>query len=241
MGEIAKLNKDLFVEGGGLRDDFDGKIVKARYEMFDYAGKGPSIPAAALEILPLNEEEPFKQYYSIGDANLYRPNPDDDGETLKVDARIRKSSNFYILYESLVKAGFPEDKMDTGKLSILDNGIYHFLRVPAPKRAGLKKAEREFEETILTVESIIELPGGGKKVGKVEEVKDDEFEMEMVGIVMEAISDSGGKGVPKKDLAKAVFNAFKTEKVKVSKAMGLLSNDEFLKSGPWTFKEGVVK
>jgi len=108
------------------------------------------------------------------------------------------------------------------------------------KKGIIRWNDRKYEETILIVDSIIALPGG--ESGKVtNEASDDEFEGEMVGIVMEALEKAGDKGIPKKDLVKVVFNAFKTDKVKVSKAMGLLGNDEFLKNGPWTFEGGVVK
>ena len=98
--------------------------------------------------------------------------PSDDGSQLVAVGGvtgIRATSNGGIFIKALVDAGFPVDKIGDD-ITILDGLQAHVIRIPAPKRAGLKKdKKKDFEDTILIVGEIKALPweksqpAGGKK------------------------------------------------------------------------------
>jgi len=233
MPKPVSLNPDDFTVGGGLLDDVDVTFVECRFTEFDYGGKGPKIPAAEIEMLPEGDTEAIKQYYSIGDPKVYKPS--NDGKTILADVAIRKSSNFGIFCESLIRAGFPKDLLAEGDISTLSGLKCHVLRKPAPKRTGLRKPEREYEETILEVTEIIEMPGEGKK-GKKKEEEVSDVEAIATEIVLGA-----PKPISKKDLIKVVFEKVKDDPGVRNKVLGLFKDDSFLNNGPWEYSGGVVE
>lgn len=153
------------VEGGGLLDDVDALIKEARVEIWDYNGKvAVPVPALKLTLAVDGIDEDQLQYFSLGKATDWQPNEDGTGIVAIGKATgIVRSSNAMIFITSLVNAGFPENKIPEGDtVTWLEGTKVHLSRVPAPKRGGVVKAPREdgrvFEDTVLTVSSIISFP-----------------------------------------------------------------------------------
>jgi hypothetical protein len=125
---------------GGLKDDFDGKVVDCRAEYFDYGGKSQTVTAIKLVIEELDSKEQFEQMYSFASTADFVPNEEDGGDTVvKVGTHEvpYNSSNFAFLLSKLASLGFPEDRM-VGRLSFMNGLTGHWNRVPAPVRAGLE-------------------------------------------------------------------------------------------------------
>jgi len=256
------LNPETFTEGGGLIDDVNVTWNKVRFEMFDYQGK--SEPAPTLKVdMETDEGEEASQNWSMGSAKDWAPSP--DGKKLVAVGSatgIRANSNGGILLKSLADSGYPMDTLGDD-VSALEGLQCHMIRVPAPKRAGLKSTRkredgREFEQTILTVDEIIALPGEKKKAAgapsgkkaapktaakksapkaKAEPAGDvDEKARETVlGIVLEE-----GE-VTKKMLPTKVFQVLKADPDRNAVAK-LVFDDEFLASGEWAYdaESGVL-
>lgn len=155
---VAGNDPDLFAEGG-LRDDFDGTILKARYAPWDYMGElDHHVLAVALTIKPDEDDEPFVQYYSAGDLEHFVPSNDGktsvplDSETatpeqlegiyaLRVGKReqLANSSNWATFVQNLIEAKFPKDRLKAA-VSFVEGTYGHFNRIPQKKRSGIVAA-----------------------------------------------------------------------------------------------------
>jgi hypothetical protein len=156
---------------GGLIDDVDITVTEARFVMWDYAGQlRDPIPALAVtmetggEGTPLTET--YTQYYSAGDSRNLMPSA--DGKALEIvggTGGLKSSSNAGHFLVSLVNAGFPEDRLLEGDISVLDAMECHVHRIPQPERKGLIKTPKQGdrEATILVVSKIHHFPWEGKK------------------------------------------------------------------------------
>jgi len=237
------MSPDDFVEGGGLLDDVDVKVVKSRWTMFTYPNSDISVPALEWVVQAEGSDETVNQIWSVGSAKDFLPNPSDDGATLipvGTATGIRKSSNVAVLLNSLINAGFPKDKMADGNAGVFEGLECHILRRPAPKRPGLKKPAREFEETIPEVSQIHKLPweggkskGGGKAVATGD---DSAIEEVVLGILAE-----NDMKVTKRDLIPKAMKAVKDAKFR-NRVLTTVNNDSWLKdsSRPWTFENGEL-
>lgn len=138
---------------GGLKDDFDGVIEKARYVPWDYNGSlDHHVLAVALTIRP-EGEEPFVQHYSAGDLENFVPAAEDgtlvdldngEGEDLEgVAARrvgkkeqMSSSSNWAAFVSAALDAGFPRTEVSP-LITFIEGTSAHFNRIPQKKRSGI--------------------------------------------------------------------------------------------------------
>lgn len=161
-----------FVEGGAVPVDRNLLWEKCRFALFNYTKKDGTVVATttSAEIHYKDDDgQEFVQNYSVGDPERFMPSA--DGKTLVATGAaqaLSKSSNFYLLLNALINAGFPENKLSED-ISSLD-GLYTYnIGLPEPKRAGLARAVAEGEtarERVISVPSqILRLPWG-KKGGK---------------------------------------------------------------------------
>ncbi len=240
----ASLKPSGFIEGGGLLDNVDVVWKNPRFEMWDYAGKGPSIPALAIDLEP-DEGEAITQYWSAGNADDWSPSK--DGTKLVPTGKassLSKSSNVYQLLKSLVEADFPEDKMEDD-VSIYEGMKCHMVRIKAPDRPGLKQEKKKYEASVLVVDTIIQMPGEeGEKTGNVKGKAGDEVTDKATQVVMEILSENP-KGLSKTELASKAFGKLKTEKVEQTTINAIVKliagkDETFISSGPWTYEKGVV-
>lgn len=229
------------VEGGGLLDNVDCLWKEVRFEMFDYGGTQAETPALRVTIAPEDGGE-VDQYWSCGQAKDW--NPSKDGKSLIPvgEAKgLNKSSNASILFQSLIKANFPEDKIGDD-VSVFEGMRAHMIRVPAPKRGGLpstKKREdgREFEKTILVVDKILSLPGEEKAEGK---PKADGKLADTTAEAIVAILSENPKGMDKMKLIGALFTHLKKGGMgiaDVNAATRLVREDAV--DGPWKVEGGI--
>lgn len=159
MSVLAPENQQ---EATGLLNDVDVKFAEVRVVTWDYNGKVPS-PVPALKVtMELEDGSMQDQYYSLGKATDWQPN--EDGTTIVAVGKatgIANNSNSALLINSLVNAGFPENKI-TDDVRCFEGMVAHMSRIPAPKRGGMPKAPREdgkvYEDTVLVAETIISFP-----------------------------------------------------------------------------------
>lgn len=154
---------------GGLLDDVDVHIDKARYEIFDYQGKSDPAPALVLHCT-LEDGEEHTEALSVGRATDWQPS-DDGKELIPVGqaTSLRDKCKAILFLQSLVNAGFDEELLADGDPSVLDGLGVHLTRVTVDYK-GLEKRRdaegREQDFTVLNVSKINYLPGeGGKKGG----------------------------------------------------------------------------
>lgn len=161
------LNPQTFIEGG-LIDDFDGKVLDARFCLYDYDG---NVPGGALSLgmsVEYTDDQGAKktmdQYWSAGDKKYFTPN-EDGSELVAVGDKqaLNMNTNAAKLLESLVKAGFPVAQLESGKITCLIGLEAHFNRVAQPKRQGLSRLNSknpDREPSVLLISKVIKMPGG---------------------------------------------------------------------------------
>ena len=164
-----------FVEGGAVPIDRNLLWKECRFALFDYTKKSGEVVAttcAARITYQDDDGTDYVQHYSVGDPERFLPSA--DGKTLDPQGSavaLSQSSNFYILLNALVSAGFPEDKLEED-ISTLDGLYAHHIGVPEPKRSGLvRQAPAEGtaarDRFISVPDQILKLPWEGKGKGKV--------------------------------------------------------------------------
>lgn len=237
----VSLDPDSFPEGGGLLDNVDVVWKNPRFEMWDYAGKGPSIPTLAID-LETDEGEPVTQYWSAGNAEDFKPST--NGMKLVpigASSGPTKSTNLHHLLKSLKEAGFPKEKMVAGTVDVYEGLKCHMVRVKTDRK-GLPPTGKKFEPTVLVVDAIISLPGEEKGGGKTK--GGDDVEDKAVAVVMEILADNP-KGLEKMKLGSAIFKKLQADKVPQTTINAIVQlvcgkDETFVKSGPWNYDGKVV-
>jgi len=175
------LKPSSAIEGGVVPVDRNLLYKECRFTLFEYpARKDGTIvmgkdnqPAksVALRITYVDDDgNESVQHYSAGDPERLVPSA--SGLFLEAVGSVEaysKSTNMHVLFNALVNAGFPENRLDDDKLgvSVLD-GLYAFhIGVPEPDRTNLRAAPAAGEQTrkkLISVPSKIhKLPWDNKK------------------------------------------------------------------------------
>jgi len=240
MGNVD-IRPDLAAEGGGLIDDFDGKIADMRFIMTDYDGMMPEPACVNKLVFDIDGEESY-QLYSVGGKDDFAPDETGHGlNKLKSKAALTKTCKFMMLMNSFVEAGFPLNKMDAKDISPLIGLEGHFLR-KAVEFKGLKKKD-DRESTVLLCTKINKLPWEatkGKAKGKAAAKElDAGVEEALAGIIQGIIIEKDGQ-IAKKDLVSALFKAELPGDKKST--LRLATSDDYLKGREeWTYEDGILK
>jgi len=163
----VSIRPSEFVEGGAVPVDRNLLWKECRFNLFDYTTKSGEVVATtvAARIKFVDDEgAEYAQQYSAGDPNRFAPSA--DGKTLEAltsSENLSKSSNYYVLMNALINAGFPENKLGED-ISTLDGLYTHNIGIPEPKRSGLVREVKEGarERVISVPDSIIKLPWENK-------------------------------------------------------------------------------
>lgn len=251
---------------GGLLDDVDIDINKARFELFNYQGKGDAVPALVLHYTNAETGEEGEEALSAGRAQDWEPS--EDGKSLIPTGTVetlRKSCKAMRFLTSLVNAGFDEEALADGDPSVLDGMGVHVMRVTVEYKGLEKKKDQEGKEvdfTVLEVSQINTMPGekkstGGKGKGKGKSAKPapkepeaaptenesgsaDEIDDAATQALLAVLADNDGK-VQAKSIPTEVFKHLAG--VKNRNAVLTRCYDEKFLAGeerPWTFEGGEV-
>jgi hypothetical protein len=244
---VASMNPDNMVSGG-LMDDFDGLVTRARLCFFDYEGKGQRTLAVALAIKPDDDDE-FTQHYSSGNPEHFSPtmdgvNPAEEGVyALPTDNKSQMNNNTNWAHFTLacLDAGFA--KKDLGASVEWVEGLYgHFNRVPQRKRSGIQVEAvgsdgRQRSNDILVVTEIKTAPAGAgagrvaAATGKGKALPghgsagpaDSDLDARLSEVLLVALAESE-EGIPKTKLAGSVIKSFTgAEKAKAVKRVNDLA------------------
>lgn len=188
---VASMNPDNMI-AGGLADDFDGLVTKARFVPWDYDGKiDHHVLAVALTVLIDGEKEPFTQHYSAGELEQFAPsmdgtNPvplDNENATeaqlegvyaLRVGKKeqLNNNTNWAQFVGALIDAQF--DKSQLGSSVTFMEGVYgHWNRIPQKKRSGIVAtpaagagAAKARANDILVITELKQAPTGAKTAAR---------------------------------------------------------------------------
>lgn len=154
---------------GGLVNDIDVEITGAVFCTWDYGGKSlDKALALRLSMKDMASGEEYEQYWSAGDpANFTIVDENGEGGQSEgvalastTKAGMNDNTNTAHLMVSLLNCGYPKDRLEQFTCADVIGLQGHVLRVPAPKRPGLKQEPQQEgrEQTILTFTKIIKLP-----------------------------------------------------------------------------------
>jgi hypothetical protein len=146
----ALLPENAVGSGAVLDGEYIIKHVVA--QMFDYGGKADATPA--LTVLYQDVTDPavtFEQSYSAGRQSALHQSG--DGKRFET---ISKNSNAFQWLESILKAGFPKDRVDDD-VTVFDGTRIQLVNVAQPKRPGLK--DQTEGKTIGLITKVVALPG----------------------------------------------------------------------------------
>jgi hypothetical protein len=183
------MNPDDMLQGG-LMDDFDGTITKARFVPWDYNGSiDHHILAVAVEITPdEGQGDPFTQHYSAGDLEHFAPSVDGvdpvdleswDPKKDAIDAvegeyavrtgrkeQMNNNTNWASFISAGLDAGFDKAAL-SASVACFEDTHGHFNRVPQKKRSGLvtqaaADGQKARSNDILVLTEISEAAKGAK-------------------------------------------------------------------------------
>lgn len=170
----VSLRPSTFTQGG-LIDDVDAVIKRARFVSYDYDGKADKPALCLLLQLVDNEDTEHAQYYSAGDLQYFVPSEDPKNEDLNGieivavgdKTALNGGTNCALMLNSLVTAGLPEDLLDSGDMRKIEGLKAHWNRVAQPKRTGIAKrpGQSDRDPMVLLCTAIINLPGEKPKAG----------------------------------------------------------------------------
>ena len=199
----VSIRPSEFVEGGAVPVDRNLLWKECRFANFDYTKKDGTVVASTISakiVYQDDEGTEYTQHYSAGDPNRFQPSA--GGKTLEAltsSENLSKSSNYYILMNALINAGFPENRL-AEDISVLDGLYTHNIGIPEPKRSGLVRetAEGARERVISVPDSIIKLPWEGKagkaalakKAAAPAEESTEDAEADALAMVTEMLADA---------------------------------------------------
>jgi len=165
-----------FIEGVAVPVDRNLLWKECRFNIFDYTRKDGTVVAtttAAKIVYEDDEGNEYTQQYSAAGVDRFLPCKDGKGvypasmseeqfSKLPADEqaqyRLPKSSNFSVLMNAVINAGFPENRLTD--ITSLEGLYAHHIGIPEPKRAGLVRetVEGAREKVISVPDTIIRLP-----------------------------------------------------------------------------------
>jgi len=150
------LKPSDFVLGGGVPSDRNLYILDAVFTYWDYNGQASA--TTALKIAFTDDDGVRSiQYYSAGSPDRIRPSSDGKSlEPIGDAAGLNKNSNLSIFLESLVTAGFPENKLNND-ISVLNGLRIYAVAKEQPKRAGIKDKFGD-SKVVLVASKILQMP-----------------------------------------------------------------------------------
>lgn len=160
-GKGASLDPHTHLKGGAVPDG-DYVIKSVTCELFDYGGSGPEGPALCFVFAdPADAATTFEQYYSAGKIDRLIPSDDKKrmvhpkGEA----AAYAQGSNASLMLSSLLKAGFPTERMVGDDVTVFAGAKVTITSVAQQKR-GL--ANEKEGKTIPLCTKVLSLPGVAK-------------------------------------------------------------------------------
>lgn len=221
---LVSFNPDDCVEGGGLLDDVDVKVVSAEAVLFDYDGKADVPSPGVLFGFDAGGDDPAYQFISIGGSNQdWAPNEAKTGfKAIGKKTALTKTCNYLIFVSSAINCGFPKAKVKND-VSIWIGMECHLERIPMERKGLEKDGDKKSYAYIVT--KIHKLPGEKGKTSTTtaskgstskstpskgdeevsQELKDKTIENVVRLLTSEKITSKYPDGIPKSKLGPMIY------------------------------------
>lgn len=223
--------------GGGAVADGEYTLAKLVVASFNYGGSGPESPACMVTYRNDSGQEQEQAYTAGAQAEMGR-----DGKSF---VSIAKSSNFAMWVASMIKAGFPQDKLGDD-VTVFQGAKVHVSAVAQPKRAGLK--DQAEGKTIVLVDKLISMPGAktnAKAASPVNQDAEPAGDEALITAVQEQLAKVEG-GQERGKLVTAIYLNAIRQKVNSADATAMKKTltldwlNENAEAGGWTVTGEVV-
>lgn len=229
MKATPLFRRDAFTTGGGLIDDFDGTITKARYGKTTYGGAADHpVTVGLITFQPDDPEiEAHEELFSIGSKLEKLMTPSKDGRYLvpkppNTEAvGMSEKAKLAMLVISAMDAGWePAQGSDENDITNLEGIHAHFKRKQLPKIEGgtLRRKAKDFPDTVLLVSELLDEKPVAKAAaraaaparGAVPKAASNGngFDGDLADVIQAAIEEKGD-ALPLSDVRRAVFKARK--------------------------------
>ena len=239
---MPSLKPSTFVAGGVVPVDQNLLWTKCRWGNFDYTKKDGTVVATTFAALIKVKNDAGEEYdltYSAGDPAKWSATEDGKKPVNadNPDASFSSSSNFFLLMNNLVSAGFPENRLpDDGDISKLEGLYAYHIGLTEPKRQGLTGAEPRADgrERVISVPSkVLKLPGdkattkAAPKTGSKATATESSADVndKLGKFVAEQVTAAGGT-ITRQKVATALFKTYAKDPDKDAMA-GLIFKPEF--------------
>ena len=247
------------VSSGAFIDDIVVKFTNCRTEVTDYEGRAKTaVPAFVADLMDPEDDsvEALIGYWKAGDATAW--GVDDNGFVpIGKSEQLNEKSKFIQFVISCVNSGFDAEKIEND-VSVFEGMIAHVITIEETYK-DLKDEEtgKDVKSQIVIVDRIDELPyktkgkgkgKGGKKdkkaadKSKTDASDDADTIVSATQFVMDALSNAGDDGIPKKELSKLAFTSKDISGDLQKEIIKLTYSDEFLddEGRPWTYEDGIL-
>lgn len=229
MADQISLRPSEMVEGGAVPVDQNLTWTKCRFEIFDYQGKAEKPTTAAHISFQTESGDMNEQFYSVGSPDRFIPSK--DGKTLVAVGTanaLSKSSNFYLLMNALINAGYDESLI-SNDISTLDGLVAYHIGMPEPKRSGMAPRVgadgQPAREKIISVPSqIVTMPGEKKGKAGAKKAAGGASLVNAVAFASAKIDEEGS--ATRQELAASVYGDYEGDDKK--EVAGVVFTDRFL-------------
>lgn len=218
------------------------EFAGASFAMFDYEGKSDPIPCLRMTFKD-PEGNDYIQNYSAGDPKAFAPTPDGKGmQCLGDREKTSDGSNMGKFMESLFKAGFPVNRIETNDITPIV-GTKAYISIHEITRKGGDDYKGKKTQNLVLVDKVESLPGEAEQKAAAE--SSDETTKIAIAAVTECLDDPAyADGISKRELTSKVMltSAMKDlDKATRTATLTIIRNDKFLKgSDVWMYEKGKV-
>lgn len=236
----------------GFLEDNNVKFTECRFEIFDYAGKKPPAPCFASKVIDLDDDSEHDQRWSVGGT------PEDwevgdDGEILipiskKAKKGVNVVSNFGMLIMSLINNGYDNEKLATGRASVIFEDLEaHVITVEGSMdlddgKGGTRKNQAIVIDKLLGKDApkTPKKSAKGKEKAKEEEEEASGPEAEVQKFVIKLLQKAGGE-MAKKGIPNKIYNEYDGPEEK-NEMNEFLFDESWMSDAkrPWTLENGVL-
>jgi RNase P/RNase MRP subunit p29 len=198
------LKPSGFVETAGIPSERNLTVKNAEFTYWDYNGKTGATTVLKLVLID-DEGAEFVQYYSAGSPERICPSPDGKSLGAVGDAiGITNTSNLSIFIESLVRAGFPENKLGDD-ITVIIGLRFYAIAQDQPKRTGIKGKQSDFGKVILVVSKVLQMPWEKKPVFEVASETNDRVCIDKTVAYIKRLAMAAGGSISANEIGAAMY------------------------------------
>lgn len=237
VSKAISLNPNKQIKGSNLKDDFDGAIVDAAFELFTYPNTTIEVTALKLVIAPDDgQPEAITEHYGVGNPTIVQPSADGstfEGVNKDFDG-LNDNTVGAFLFTNIGNSGYPIEKLDDGRCKVLIGERFRW------KRQARKDVSGKDKTSLVPTRYLGAVTGARANGHAAAGSTGGDVTTKLQGAVVSALA-AAGEPLPLNKLAQAVNKELITDPQRME-ALKLLMTEGFLKAAgaPFTYDGKLV-